>query len=191
MITPVSLMSNGEPHLLLDRDLNRQDFEDSPLALRAWTFQEKLLSRRILTFGLQQVLWQCCKTVDLGVSETFPHGIKSSQNIYSLFSLPDPASRSHDGTRNLRDEWHNLITSYSQRQLTRPHEDKLVAFAGIAQYMSTLLNNSLYMAGFFLDDLPASLLWCSIMSEEHLLDSTEPPLGAGQQVINHWHSETK
>jgi hypothetical protein len=49
----------------LNEELNVREFElemsTSRWVTRAWTFQERLLSRRVIYFGRQQITWECRK----------------------------------------------------------------------------------------------------------------------------------
>ncbi|KAL2148289.1 hypothetical protein VTH82DRAFT_2437 [Thermothelomyces myriococcoides] len=41
-----------------------EQFESLPLLSRAWAYQERLLSPRVLHFGPQEVLWECAQLLD-------------------------------------------------------------------------------------------------------------------------------
>jgi len=53
--------------------------------------------------------------------------------------------------------WADIVWAYSNTQLTF-RSDNLVALAGIARYMKTLLDDT-YIAGLWLRHLPGELLW--------------------------------
>ena len=49
-----------------------EQLDYAPLSRRGWVFQERWLAPRILHFGSDQLLWECC---ELNASEAYPHGI--------------------------------------------------------------------------------------------------------------------
>lgn len=129
--------------------------------------QERILARRILTFGPEQIFWECIETVNLNVCEKFPQGLVRYGLERGSFALPTaedyagpwPPSSEHEGL------WNDLIQTYHGCQLTRTHEDKFVAFAGIVQAMQAFFeaqarkacastDHVAYVAGWFALQLP-------------------------------------
>lgn len=122
--------------------------ETSSWNLRAWTFQERLLSRRLIIFIGGQLVWRCHEAVgfeDMTAAERgeklepFPWlsikpqhlGIKTPRKGYIDGSI----ERLRDGrTIIVRSEtfkeYVKLIKQYTQRQLTNP-SDILKALAGL------------------------------------------------------------
>ena len=49
----------------------QRNVDRSPLSIRAWVQQERLLSRRILHFGAEMMYWECCRR---SASELAPNG---------------------------------------------------------------------------------------------------------------------
>ncbi|KAF2825279.1 hypothetical protein CC86DRAFT_352624 [Ophiobolus disseminans] len=167
-IAPVCVMVDGEPNILIGKDHAIRGFRNAPIASRAWVLQERLLSRRILTFGPNQVFWECPETAGLNVCETFPGGLVPYGHNRGPFALPpnepwdrlgeyvDPNTKPSAEDQHI---WLDLIETYSECNLTRRHEDKFVAFSGIVMHMHSVFNPSPYIAGFFAFELPAALLW--------------------------------
>jgi hypothetical protein len=64
-VVGVSSVEGLNPSAIYARRDDYVDFEryvdKSPLNTRAWVFQERLLSRRILHFGAEMVYWECCE----------------------------------------------------------------------------------------------------------------------------------
>ncbi|KAH5176037.1 hypothetical protein HBI23_216230 [Parastagonospora nodorum] len=174
-IAPVPLLFEGADHLLIDLTEALRGYSNSALSMRAWALQEHLLSRRVLTIGTHQVFWECCETVHLNVSELFPQGLKTAQFSQKFFSMPEVTPQSPIDTIDAQTAWHMLIQIYSACKLTRTHEDKLAAFAGVAQHMQVFYDNSPYVAGLFLAELPSSLLWS--LSHMSIPRRPVPPLG--------------
>jgi len=171
-IAPRCVVVNEEPYLLISQDHAIRGHRNAPIASRAWVFQERLLSRRILTFGPTQIFWECLKTALCNVCETFPQGLLSYGHQRGPFSLPTaekdpgtwPLRLNHEGI------WLNLIETYCECHLSQQHEDKFAAFSGIAQHMQAYFGSLAreahvstacvtYVAGLFAYQLPAGLLW--------------------------------
>ena len=137
----------------------------APLMLRGWVLQERLLAPRVLHYSSQQLYWECG---ELDACETFPDGLPTNDGVLhykGLDPVVDGAQRRDDmGPRQLTTNkydayyiWNNIITLYSQGNLT-VESDKMVAIAGLAKYMQTILNDR-YIAGLWERYLPSQLLW--------------------------------
>lgn len=116
----------------------------SPLMRRAWVHQERLLSRRVLHFGDQQLTWECTKFV---ACETYPAGLPSYLDIGVPFSWYNGKS----------EQWYHVIGRYSAAFLSR-QKDRLPAITGISKRICDG-GSARYAAGMIIVDLPESLLW--------------------------------
>ncbi|KAL6888003.1 heterokaryon incompatibility domain-containing protein [Trichoderma evansii] len=56
--------------------------QDNPLLSRAWVFQERVLSPRVLHFCLQEMIWECCEHTICECG-----GLPNMLNLKSLFGL--------------------------------------------------------------------------------------------------------
>ncbi|KAF2105749.1 heterokaryon incompatibility protein-domain-containing protein [Lophiotrema nucula] len=121
------------------------------LDTRAWAFQERLLSIKILEFKSHQMKFVCPSS-----------GGKRWQDGWR-----DPWE-SHTGTNDLisslargqgepRRVWWDVIERYTRRNLTIP-SDRILAISGIANRIGTYLNDR-YLAGHWQSTLPDDLLW--------------------------------
>lgn len=138
-----------------------------PAQCRGWTMQECLLSRRLITFGTNQLSWECASS----------HWIESGAHFVATAPvddyLPRPAlavSRSFDDNKprqlrkensELADIWQHLVKSFCLRQLTF-ERDKFPAISGLAQWLAPNFCRSMeikYIAGLWEPHLPESLLW--------------------------------
>lgn len=142
-------------HLVVPADLAICGYRTAPLASRAWALQERLLSPRILTFGKEQIFWECKWTEGHNYCETFPSGVLAPCYSRGPFALPDPIVNEFDWYHI----WQALIDTYSECQLTRSNGDKFAAFAGIALITSVEFQRRRYIAGVFDFELPQALLW--------------------------------
>lgn len=103
-----------------------------PLMQRGWCFQERLLSRRYLCFGSNEIMWECMEDVACTCS------MASGPFNQRMFDRP-PAFNGCSATKlqlsaatgDHRTLWRNLVTHYKARKLTYAR-DKLPALAGLA-----------------------------------------------------------
>jgi hypothetical protein len=175
LIEPAVVNLYSEPHILVAFDHPTRGFRDTPIASRAWCFQERLLPKRILTYGQQGIRWECIESEELNVCETFPSGVEARCSARGPFALP-PFSVATTPDPKTYQDWIKLIELYSECQLTRADEDKFAAFSGIAEHMQNVFNGSPYIAGFFAFELPISLLW-------HVRHSTQPTNRPAQDCL--------
>ena len=130
-----------------------------PLNSRAWTLQERELSRRKLYFSENMLLWECSPLK--GSSELpWRHDIFSSEPV--IYPVLDNYSEglAPGGTARLRGRWYTLAEDYSGRLITK-ETDRLPALAGLARKYQDSFSFSNYIAGIWALHLPGALLWRS------------------------------
>lgn len=115
---------------------------------RAWTFQERMLSRRTLLFVNGRVYFQCRRS-------TFCEDMEMpSLKGWSLDSIDMP-------TRIFREkpfvQFTSAVELYTRRELTNP-VDILDAFEGVQQVLEKRLNIVIYY-GLFEQMMDSSLIW--------------------------------
>ncbi|KAH8633305.1 hypothetical protein IG631_11939 [Alternaria alternata] len=114
----------------LSSDYGLSDNPDWPLFNRAWIYQEMRLSRRVLHFCAQEIIW-LCRTAQKSESgdndRDLTTATKSSLEGMSDICVPYSHLQQHP-TRL----WYGMIQEYTRLQLS-VKEDKMVAVAGIAQ----------------------------------------------------------
>lgn len=135
-----------------------QEMNLSPLNLRAWVLQERLLSPRAVHFGPRQVLWECH---EFDPSESNRHGLpavtKVLRNIVRFKDIDSGTATRHPlqseslGTAPYG-AWNRIVQAYTRCGLTKK-QDKLVALAGIAKHMASKLDDQ-YVAGMWRRTLP-------------------------------------
>ena len=156
---------DGQPsHTMhcLNKDVWADGVIKAPLNQRAWVVQERLLSRRVLHFGAQQVYWECH---ELDACEAYPRGFPYTiRNFGSLNHFKDLSSIRNVicNTGGLRivthyEQWQRTIQAYTQSSLTKS-TDKLIALSGIAAEMRILYKDE-YLAGLWRRYLPEMLMW--------------------------------
>lgn len=118
----------------------RGNVEKSTWNARAWTMQERLLSRRIAYFAKDQVYWECNE-----------ESVACDRGGMDLVRHPGELIM---GTQ---ESWFHLVKDYTTRKLTR-ESDKLVAIAGLAEIRRGSTND-VYYYGLWRSGLHQGLLW--------------------------------
>ncbi|KAI0829171.1 HET-domain-containing protein [Hypoxylon sp. FL0890] len=144
-----------------------------PLFKRAWTFQERIVSPRILYFTKDELIWECYSTTicECGFHGHGPYnptslkiqhinsvvnGTRASQNrLDHIKSLTD---RLFAGARKEKDL--RLVQFYSDLQLTN-QTDRLLAIGAIAEQTQVIRQNQTYLAGLWSASLALDILWIS------------------------------
>jgi hypothetical protein len=118
-----------------------------PLLLRGWANQERLLSNRVLHFAPDEMKWEC--------QTDFWCECPGNRDV---FRFRNKQQSYLDHARS----WRGFVISYTACSITYD-ADKLTAFAGIAEYLSTANDGSLgtYYAGLWQTHLmdPVWLCW--------------------------------
>ena len=148
-----ALVSDSEmEHICFDESFWRANISHAPLSKRAWAFQERLLSPRILHFGASQMAWEC---MELDACETFPEGVPQRfRKFLSVITKRELFNRTSGFSINV---WKALVTYYTNCAMTVP-SDIYMAFAGVAEEIHSLTADK-YFAGFWRKDLELQLLW--------------------------------
>ena len=134
--SPIALtvdLPEGERGQVLVSPFVRQtdDIED-PITKRAWTFQERIVSRRIIEFSIYGVLWRCQEG-------------RSNEEY--------PILRPLETTK--MPPWSQIMETYSAGELSDP-QDKLPALSFVAQHYQDAGD---YLAGLWSHNLAQQLTW--------------------------------
>lgn len=174
--------------IILEEDIFCAD-PGEPTYRRAWTFQERLLSRRQLIYGFDTLTWKCITTTwnwvtwirfcfqtpilgslalpsDDIVTKLSEESLELPSGALSLCKTPDfgnAPQRRTAGWPYFQQYWLELVGIYSPLGLT-DDADKLPGIAGVAAEVSrvsaaTDLPAGRYLAGLWEADLPRQLLW--------------------------------
>jgi hypothetical protein len=163
----------GRIEILIKKDLNllyeihdastwEHSVSNAPLNRRAWVIQERLLARKVLHFGKEQLAWECC---ELEATEFYPKGLPEGTAPFTRFKLLDPKINSpaslyqekHPVNLWPYQKWQRVVEVYSDAGLTNA-SDKLVALSGLASHFKTVCNDE-YVAGMWKRFLCSQLLW--------------------------------
>ncbi|PIG80768.1 hypothetical protein AARAC_010657 [Aspergillus arachidicola] len=137
--------------------LNKERPRDSPWATSGWTLQEELLSKRILYYTKQEMIWQCrAGTAAEPAEEPEPYSTLFSRLKKLSASSGDPEKSTKSATATYK-VWYELLEEYVRRHLTSEN-DRLPAIGAIAESLHTQLNEQ-YCAGLWRGDLLFGLLW--------------------------------
>jgi hypothetical protein len=147
-----------------------EELEKARLLNRAWVFQERLLSPRVLHFHRSQLFWECR---ELRAFESCPKGMPPDQLLYSpaqagvdmrqilpSANIVSPSSNTpsdFDGTWYTSESWAHFVEAYSAAGLSYSR-DKLIALSGIAAEIQRERMDP-YLAGLWRGSLLRQLLW--------------------------------
>lgn len=116
---------------------------NEPLTDRAWCFQERMLSRRILHFTTPQMYFECLQGTFGEDGLTLPY--RSTHIGKEADMTSAPGERHSRNTTDTLSQWTDLLHRYGARKLTYP-PDKLPALSAIAEIHQQLLDDE-YVAG--------------------------------------------
>ena len=129
-------------------------WDDNPWGTRGWTFQEKILSTRIILYSNKEAQWVCqgmsvceCGSATLTIKDDVLVADREAASTIWRLSQPSVAHR----------YWNTLVSTYSERSLT-VETDRLPALSGIASTIADV-SKSTYIAGLWTEDLLQGLFW--------------------------------
>ncbi|KAK8036569.1 hypothetical protein PG991_001706 [Apiospora marii] len=147
-----------------------QNVESTPWNRRGWTFQERLLSRRLLVFAHNEAIWYCREDMENGDYGDYGSGIHpldfltlksswlASSGAWMDGSLvKDRYSRTHLVRSGRLSEYIRAVEQYTPRQLTF-QTDVLFAFAGLGSIFERSFESRL-LFGLPESILDVALLW--------------------------------
>jgi hypothetical protein len=158
--------------------------DGEPLSKRGWTYQERLLSHRVLHYASDQMYFECLEGITAEDGASFPPW---SRRMPQLKDLPinelsrvlatsllvgnsEGVSPSEGSNRKgWSMAWMKLVEDYSPRVLTRA-DDKLPAVGGLANAISRL-TGAQYLAGHWDSMLLETLAW-QVKSVEHIFNAS-------------------
>ncbi|OQO00165.1 hypothetical protein B0A48_13952 [Cryoendolithus antarcticus] len=123
------------------------------LFTRGWVLQERLLSKRVLHFGTEELFWQCADREHL--CESRPGVCDEAHIVPGMLEVQRLRSMDEDKVQKL---WDRVLYAYSSARLTKPRKDKLMAVRGLANRLAAARATE-YAYGLFWSDLPAALCW--------------------------------
>ncbi|KAF4949260.1 hypothetical protein FGADI_9031 [Fusarium gaditjirri] len=166
----------------------------SPLSKRGWAIQERLLSRRVLHFAENMILWEChdCRATELDPQGLDPIGAEDLNlpHIEFITKCRDLYAKGLESD-DFADEWYNFVTTYSAKDFTFV-SDRLPALSGIAAIIQQHTQQK-YIAGLWESDIPRGLAWMTHSSfrfeTSHLVDPQtigKPTKGDSRLMLPSW-----
>lgn len=139
-------------------DTDADDISIAPLHDRAWTFQELMLSPRLLLYTSRTLKWYC-RGGQYNLGSSYSAGGSLSSGLLTSVRLYDKALSAWRAPPKYHwiDPWSEIVWAYSYRALTDPG-DRLKALSGIATALS-ISRKSKYLAGLWEDSLAQHLCW--------------------------------
>lgn len=157
--TPTELLDFTDAASGLGRDIETK----YPLLSRAWVFQERLVSPRVIFFTKTQLIWDCYSCCVF--METAAQGPNHSRQLYqglkqNYLKLLSPPANARTGSISAF-EWNHVLKAYSHLKLSDPR-DRLPAIAAVAeQILSHKYDDPAaeYLCGLRKENLHTDLLW--------------------------------
>ncbi|PQE25831.1 hypothetical protein CJF30_00000546 [Rutstroemia sp. NJR-2017a BBW] len=144
------------------------EVEDVTWSRRAWTYQEELLSRRMLRFNESQVLFDCViNQFEEGMDTTTfikdgPPELPINRILPYTFRLPDYTTQPKVIEKRFK-YFTTLLSEYTGRRMTY-ESDSLNAFRGVLQTLQKQPFPEGFVHGLPLRSHPASLAWMHVNS---------------------------
>ncbi|KAI1452651.1 HET-domain-containing protein [Annulohypoxylon moriforme] len=133
-----------------------QNLKESPLQRRAWVTQERILSRRIIHYDVDQILWECRESQQ-SEDRVPPEAYQIQETeLWKGFRVSYQSKNGRPGGDFVWD-WYEMVKDYTGRVLTK-RNDKLPAISGIASQMEIRTGES-YVAGMWRSHLHTGILW--------------------------------
>jgi hypothetical protein len=144
-------------------DFSSHNMLESPIFERGWTFQEALLSPRLVMFfphGQRPAL-RCSKytvQTDGGKPVVHPKPLVSLRELERVVEKGGLKGDAYYINEAKLEEWVMIVENFSRRSFTY-QTDKMPAIMGIASEWKALFNQGSYWAGLWSTTLAKSLMW--------------------------------
>jgi hypothetical protein len=135
-------------NILLSNPGSEYRYAKEPIHMRAWCYQERVLSPRIIDFGHTQIQWIC-------KSRRYADGGKIDRAARTDALIG--GTLEGFSKRELLHAWSEAVSKYTRRNITFA-DDRLRAISAIAAYFAPLLRCE-YLAGHWRDLLSLELAW--------------------------------
>ncbi|RYO92653.1 hypothetical protein DL762_001556 [Monosporascus cannonballus] len=154
-------------------------------ATRGWTFQEELLSKRLLYYMTGRMIWYCRAGKATEPAEE-PEG---DMSLFStLKDLPPQSANPENFRAATYKAWYKLLGEYTKRHLTFD-KDRLPAIGAFAKFFNARLRDQ-YCAGLWRGDLLYGLLWGVHSTPYGSGTPGSPPLRARLRISGHEDNHT-
>lgn len=136
------------------------EMPDEPISKGVWSFQERVLSSRVVHFASDQVYVECMRQF---VSED---GLLERQRYHTTAEALPSGTRHHfsqELTRSPKERWFDMLWHYARRE-PAVSTDKLTALSNVARAFQRMNDGGRgeYIAGHWKDSFLESLCWQSL-----------------------------
>ncbi|KAF1844544.1 HET domain-containing protein [Cucurbitaria berberidis CBS 394.84] len=138
-----------------------------PLLSRAWVYQERMLSTRVLHFGRYELFFECNSSIQCECGTIQYHGAGIDTPVplikleYADALLDYDLGYEGQALANIQYQcarlWRTMVCCYTALFLTKS-KDRLPAIGGLARQMATK-RKSKYLAGLWEESLQDDVLW--------------------------------
>jgi hypothetical protein len=137
---------------------NRKAAVDFPLMARGWTYQERLLSRRLIHFSKAELTWECSEISQCQCCSGNSDLLDRRGSPYMRHnSVKKTHKRAIEGGA-LKNYWNEIVYPYSGLQLSFD-KDKLPALSGVAKQILKFRPGDEYLAGCWSSTIVPDLRW--------------------------------
>ncbi|KAJ4246836.1 hypothetical protein NW762_013388 [Fusarium torreyae] len=146
--------------LFCEKDLNCATDKD-PVHMRIWTFQEHLVSSRVISFGSRQVKWSCQKVQNVVDGGKYHESVDGLQDSLEKAFSPSQYSSENSVEKNWRVwAWMVVVEEYSNRDYSHPR-DRVPAFNEAISLLAPKMgwDTSECVEGIWKSDAARQLLW--------------------------------
>ncbi|KAL6918353.1 hypothetical protein FSST1_009848 [Fusarium sambucinum] len=165
-----------------------------PLSYRGWAMQERLLSRRVLHFAENMILWEChdCRATGHDPEGMNPRGPDDDTYLFKEFMAKcrDLYAKRLQPS-DFMDEWYQFVSLYSKCHFTFV-ADRLPALSGITAMIQQHTQQR-YVAGLWESDISQGLAWHSYgafrFDTSHLVNPqipVDPAKDHSQMMLPSW-----
>ena len=163
---------NGVPYSIFVRiDHGHQEgsipVKKHPLLTRAWAFQERLLSSRVLHFGHFELLWECAEATSCEClrSRYIPEKLFINQTVafkrswnFLLDNATAHTAQNKVIKKNSRvRSWHGIVQEYTNLNLSYP-SDRFPALSGLAKAIMAQTGDQ-HLAGLWRSSFLSDISW--------------------------------
>ncbi|KAF2273808.1 HET-domain-containing protein [Westerdykella ornata] len=154
-----------------------------PLLTRAWVYQERMLSTRVLHFGRYELFFECKSAIRCECGAIAFNGAGTEAPVPLIkIEYADILAQYHEGYEGQALEdiryqgarmWRTMVCGYTALRLTMS-KDRLPAIRGLAKQLASG-RRSRYLAGLWEESLQDDLLWMVYATSTLLKPRPYPP----------------
>lgn len=145
--------------LIYVRSPNHEESREHVLFSRAWVYQERLLSTRVLHFGSSELVWECME------KRGCECGAQNWKNWMQEKALSHPKTLKRQSLAQSATSWRRTVNDFAAMRLTNSN-DVFPAISGIARRMSESVAHRgvkpVYIAGLWQHSFVQDCCWFAL-----------------------------